>query len=154
MVKAQTNVRNARAYFREHLTVGDYYCERQAVPGEWLGQGAGLLGLSGKVGEKAFLSLCNGRHPETGERLMQRLNSTRRERNRIAANRRVFFDFTISPPKSVLSWYLRYARIVELHNAAGRVCASRHRPLSSHDRRQPIRGRSEGAALSRPDGTK
>jgi hypothetical protein len=33
MVKAQTNVRNARAYFREHLTVGDYYCERQAVPG-------------------------------------------------------------------------------------------------------------------------
>jgi len=124
MVKAQTNVRNARAYFREHLTVGDYYCERQAVPGEWLGQGAGLLGLSGKVGEKAFLSLCNGRHPETGERLMQRLNSTRRERNRIAANRRVFFDFTISPPKSVSVLALcQDARIVELHNAAGRVCA-------------------------------
>ena len=81
--------------------MGDYYCERQVVSGEWLGQGAKLLGLSGKVGEKAFTSLCNGRHPETGARLTQRLNSTRRERNRIKANRRAFFDFTISPPKSV-----------------------------------------------------
>src|SRR5665213_2108262 len=101
MIKAQTKVRNALDYFREHLTVGDYYCERQVVSGEWLGQGAKLLGLSGKVGEKAFTSLCNGRHPETGARLTQRLNSTRRERNRIKANRRAFFDFTISPPKSV-----------------------------------------------------
>ena len=147
MVKAQTNVRNARAYFREHLTVGDYYCERQAVPGEWLGQGAGLLGLSGKVGEKAFLSLCNGRHPETGERLMQRLNSTRRERNRIAANRRVFFDFTISPPKSVSVLALcQEARIVELHNAAVRAA------MTEMERFAETRVRKAGQRGARPTG--
>jgi conjugative relaxase-like TrwC/TraI family protein len=121
-VKAQTNVRNARAYFREHLTVGDYYCERQTVPGEWLGQGATALGLSGNVGEEAFLSLCNGRHPKTADRLTLRLNSTRREKNKITANRRAFFDFTISPPKSVSVLALcQDARIVDLHNRAVRT---------------------------------
>jgi hypothetical protein len=63
--RSQLNLRNAREYFREHLCIGEYYAEGQKVVGEWLGQGAYDLGLSGPVGEKAFLALCEGRHPKT-----------------------------------------------------------------------------------------
>ena len=56
--KPQLNLQNAREYFREHLCVGDYYSEGQKVTGEWLGEGAKRLGLSGTVSEKDFLALC------------------------------------------------------------------------------------------------
>ena len=57
--KAQTNLKNARDYFREHLCVGDYYAAGQTIKGEWIGAGAGMLGLAGAVREKEFLELCN-----------------------------------------------------------------------------------------------
>ncbi|MHC1767526.1 MAG: MobF family relaxase [Verrucomicrobiia bacterium] len=99
--KTQYNLKNAREYFEEHLCVGDYYDEGQRVSGEWLGSGAERLGLSGRVSANDFLRLCENQHPVTGERLTQRLNSTRSEGGETAANRRIFFDFTFSPPKSV-----------------------------------------------------
>lgn len=99
--KPQLNLRNAREYFREHLCVGDYYSEGQQVLGEWLGAGAVKLGLEGPVREKEFLALCEGRNPFTGERLTQRTNTTRSENGKLVANRRIFHDFTLSPPKSV-----------------------------------------------------
>ncbi len=37
----------------------------------------------------------------TGETLTQRLNTTRAAAGKDAANRRIFYDFTFSPPKSV-----------------------------------------------------
>src|SRR5207237_10705692 len=40
-------------------------------------------------------------HPASGETLTPRLNDRRVEGDGTAANRRVFYDFTISPPKSV-----------------------------------------------------
>jgi len=116
--RPQLNLRNAREYFREHLCIGEYYAEGQKVVGEWLGQGAYDLGLSGVVGEKAFLALCEGRHP-TGEWLTQRHNTVRREKDRMTANRRIFHDFAISPPKSVSVVALyQDPRIVELHRRA------------------------------------
>jgi conjugative relaxase-like TrwC/TraI family protein len=45
--------------------------------------------------------LCENKNPRTGETLTQRLKSTRMEDGQSVANRRVFFDFTVSPPKSV-----------------------------------------------------
>ncbi|HNX05762.1 MAG TPA: relaxase domain-containing protein, partial [Opitutales bacterium] len=84
--KAQLSLKNAREYFREHLRVGDYYAEDQTVMGEWIGKGAGSLGLSGKVEEKAFLDLCSGIDPKTGKRLTQRMNSTRKEAGREEPN--------------------------------------------------------------------
>jgi conjugative relaxase-like TrwC/TraI family protein len=65
-----------------------------------------MLGLSGVVGQKDFVALCDNTQPLTGQRLTQRQNHTRTdnagtEAEREAANRRVFFDFTFSPPKSV-----------------------------------------------------
>ncbi len=77
--KAQLNLKHAKAYFREHLSVGDYYSVEAQVRGEWFGQAAARLGLTGAVGEAEFLALCDGRNPRTGERLTQRLNSTRLE---------------------------------------------------------------------------
>jgi conjugative relaxase-like TrwC/TraI family protein len=99
--KTQTNLKNAKGYFEEHLSVGDYYAENERVQGEWVGEGAALLGLSGKVIRDEFLALCENQHPKSGEQLTQRRNTVRREGADEVANRRVFYDFTFSPPKSV-----------------------------------------------------
>ena len=121
--KTQYNLKNAKEYFEEHLCVGDYYDEGQRVAGEWMGLGADRLGLSGKVGAEAFLRLCENRHPASGESLTQRLNTTRMdEAGDNTANRRIFYDFTFSPPKSVsvAAFVGEDARILEAHAQAVR----------------------------------
>lgn len=119
--KIQFNLRNAKQYFREHLGAGDYYSEGQKVTGEWLGAGAEKLGLKGPVDEDAFIALCEGKHPKTGLRLGQRMNSVRKESDDVKANRRIFFDFTIAPPKSVSVVALfQDERILALHEKAVR----------------------------------
>lgn len=45
--QTQTNLKNAKSYFEEHLAVGDYYAEAGRVVGEWIGKGAAMLGLDG-----------------------------------------------------------------------------------------------------------
>jgi conjugative relaxase-like TrwC/TraI family protein len=99
--KTQTNLRNAKGYFEEHLSVGDYYAENERVQGEWIGEGAALLGLAGRVMRDEFLALCENLHPKSGEQLTQRQNTVRLHGADEVANRRVFYDFTFSPPKSV-----------------------------------------------------
>lgn len=120
--KTQYNLKNAEEYFEEHLAVGDYYDEGQRVAGEWIGLGAERLGLAGKVRAEDFLRLCENQHPSSGETLTQRLNTTRTESGENAANRRIFFDFTFSPPKSVsIAGFLgKDERILEAHNRAVR----------------------------------
>src|SRR4051812_35957564 len=119
--KTQMNLKNAKVYFRKHLCVGDYYAEGQQVAGEWFGAGAEKLGLSGKIGEQEFIRLCEGLHPSTGEKLTLRRNGQRVENGQTVANRRVFFDFTISPPKSVsVVALLQDDRILRAHDAAVR----------------------------------
>ena len=100
--KTQYSLTNAKNYFAEHLCVGDYYEEGQRVSGQWFGLGAERLGLAGKVRAEEFLRLCENQHPSTGETLTQRLKTTRVEDGRSTANRHIFYDFTFSPPKSVL----------------------------------------------------
>jgi conjugative relaxase-like TrwC/TraI family protein len=120
--KPQLNLSNARGYFREHLAVGDYYMDGHVVAGEWRGVGAALFGLEGPVSEDAFIKLCEGLNPETGQWLTARRNTTRREQGRDVSNRRVFYDFTISPPKSVSVVALyQDARIIDIHDRAARV---------------------------------
>lgn len=117
--KIQFNLRNAKEYFREHLGAGDYYSEGEKVTGQWLGHGAERLGLEGAVSEDAFIALCEGKHPQTGLRLGQRMNSVRQEGDDVKANRRIFFDFTIAPPKSVSVVALfQDDRILALHENA------------------------------------
>src|SRR5450432_4069017 len=118
--KTQYNLTNAREYFEEHLCVGDYYDEGQRVAGQWIGAGAEQLGVSGKVRADDFLRLCENQHPATGETLTQRLNSVRMDDGKEEVNRRVFYDFTFSPPKSVSVAALAGAdeRIVAAHGQA------------------------------------
>jgi conjugative relaxase-like TrwC/TraI family protein len=117
--KAQYNLKNAKEYFREHLQVGDYYAQNNAVEGEWFGQGAEDLGLQGVVKEQDFVALCEGNNPVTGERLTMRRNTTRFADGKETANRRIFYDFTISPPKSVsLVALYQDESIVKIHDAA------------------------------------
>jgi conjugative relaxase-like TrwC/TraI family protein len=122
--KTQTNLKNAESYFKEHLAVGDYYTEANRVTGEWIGLGANALGLSGMVLQADFLKLCENVHPQTGERLTQRTKIARHsEDGSDAANRRVFFDFTFSPPKSVsiVALVAGDERITTAHRQAVRV---------------------------------
>lgn len=89
--KAQYNLANAENYFREHLSTGDYYTEGKHVAGGWFGAGAARLKLRGDVGLEDFGKLCRNVNPQTDALLTQRMK----------VNRRVFYDFTLSPPKSV-----------------------------------------------------
>lgn len=118
--KTQYSLKNAKEYFEEHLCVGDYYGEGQRIAGEWFGMGADRLGLSGKVRTDEFLRLCENQHPSSGETLTERRNTVRNEDGKEKANRRVFFDFTFSPPKSVSILALAGPddRIIRAHNEA------------------------------------
>src|ERR1017187_9826270 len=105
-MKTQYSLKNAEGYFREHLRAGDYYMEGQSVSGQWFGEGALVLGLSGITTEKEFLNLCHNLHPQTDEQLTERMNTKRitvdaEGKVHESANRRVFYDFTFSPAKSV-----------------------------------------------------
>ncbi len=99
-------MQDAKRYFKEHLGVGDYYAEGQHIAGQWFGTGAADLGLQGVTTTEQFERLCENLHPQTGQKLTLRQNAMRVEtgKNGVAhetANRRVFYDFTFSPPKSV-----------------------------------------------------
>ena len=104
--KAQFSLKDAERYFKEHLSVGDYYTQGQQVLGQWFGKGAEDLGLTGPTRMDEFVRLCENLHPQTGEKLTLRQKTTRIEidadgKEHEAANRRVFYDFTFSPAKSV-----------------------------------------------------
>jgi conjugative relaxase-like TrwC/TraI family protein len=146
--KTQYNLKNAREYFEEHLCVGDYYNEGQRVAGEWYGLGVERLGLSGKIRADDFLRLCENQHPSSGETLTQRINTTRVEDGHAAANRRIFYDFTFSPPKSV--------SMVALAGEDGRILESHERAVRSALREFEVfastRVRAGGANVDRRTG--
>ena len=126
--KTQCNLNNAEKYFKEHLQLGDYYSQENIVSGEWAGIGAERLGLTGRVKEDQFLKLCHNQNPQTGELLTQRMKTTRWDSDKMAevANRRIFYDFTFSPPKSVSIQALIAddKRLLESHNRAVRIAVN------------------------------
>ena len=151
--KAQYSLDDAKGYFEEHLCVGDYYSEGLRVAGQWVGKGAEELGLTGITRAEEFLRLCQNQHPQTGERLTQRQMTTRTETGPDGmehrhANRRVFYDFTFSPPKSVSIAALvgDDVRIVEAHERA--VTAALHQ-LESY---AATRVRKQGQCTDRTTG--
>ena len=108
-VVAQKNLGDAESYFDEHLAQNDYYAAGEIRPGQWIGAGTERLGLKHAVTREQLHALCENRNPQTNERL------TRRQLKE--DKRRVFFDFTCSPPKSVsvLAVTLDDQRLVEAH---------------------------------------
>src|SRR5580658_10284978 len=111
----QKNRQAAETYFDEHLSHNDYYSQGQNECGHWIGVGAEMLGL--KPGEvvtrETFLKLCDNRNPETNEQLTPQNFK----------GRRIFFDFTCSPPKtvSILAVTMNDRRIVEAHKEASTI---------------------------------
>jgi conjugative relaxase-like TrwC/TraI family protein len=151
--KAQYNLGDAKKYFKEHLAVGDYYAEGQTVPGQWFGQGAAELGLNGITTADEFTRLCENLHPQTGERLTLRQKTTRTEmgadgKERETANRRVFYDFTFSPPKSVSIAALvgDDSRIVVAHEQAVTLAMNQLQTFAA------TRVRKNGQCTDRPTG--
>src|SRR5688572_12181588 len=85
-------IRNGATYLSHHLRKNDYWSEgEKEVRGEWIGEGARALGLTGLVTDKPFEALRQNRHPSTGEPL-----TARDQANRVA-----FFDVQLSAPKDV-----------------------------------------------------
>jgi len=85
-------IRNGGTYLSQHLRKNDYWAEgEKEVCGEWIGEGARALGLSGEVTDEPFEALRLNRNPHTGERL-----TAREHKNRVA-----FFDIQLSAPKDV-----------------------------------------------------
>jgi conjugative relaxase-like TrwC/TraI family protein len=114
-VVAQKNLGDAESYFDEHLSQNDYYAAGEIRPGQWIGAGAERLGLNQAVTREQFHALCENRNPETCERLTQRQLKE--------GQRRVFYDFTCSAPKSVsvLAVTLADERLVTAHEEATRI---------------------------------
>ena len=114
-VVAQKSLADAQQYFEEHLAQNDYYAAGEIRPGQWIGAGAQRLCLSQEVTRDQFYALCENRNPGTGEQLTQR---TQKE-----GQRRVFYDFTCSPPKSVsvLAVTLDDDRLVSAHEESAKL---------------------------------
>src|ERR1022692_4283360 len=112
---AQKDLADAESYFDEHLAHNDYYAVGEIRPGQWIGAGAERLGLNNTVTRDQFHALCENQNPNDGERLTQRSQKE--------GQRRVFYDFTCSAPKSVsvLAVTLDDRRLVEAHEAAAKL---------------------------------
>jgi conjugative relaxase-like TrwC/TraI family protein len=89
------------SYYLEKVAEGqeDYYSGEGEEAGQWLGDGAAELGLSGEVEPDQLVAMLTGMNPATGDPLGLRA---------VAGNGPVpGFDLTFSAPKSVsLTWAL------------------------------------------------
>lgn len=81
------NASGAKSYYAQP----DYYTKDQELPGQWRGELAKMLGLSGTVEQSQWNRLCDNQHPLTGKQL------TVRQRN----DRTIGYDFNFHLPKSV-----------------------------------------------------
>jgi conjugative relaxase-like TrwC/TraI family protein len=86
------NAGTAERYFEEHYSQDDYYTQGQTCVGQWIGQGAAELGLSGEVSRDDFSALLQGLHPHDGSILVP-----------VHANGRhaAGWDSVFSAPKSI-----------------------------------------------------
>ncbi|HEV2328986.1 MAG TPA: MobF family relaxase [Verrucomicrobiae bacterium] len=112
---AQKNLADAEGYFDEHLAQNDYYAAGEIRPGQWIGAGAERLRLNQTVTREQFHALCENKNPNDDQRLTLRQEKTNQ--------RRVFYDFTCSAPKSVsvLAVTMDDDRLVAAHEEATRI---------------------------------
>lgn len=90
-IEPSKNADAALRYFRESLSVGDYYAQDHMITGQWHGRAAEQLGLYGDVDTKDFEALLQNMNPQTDKRLTARHSKKRRP----------MYDFTFNAPKSV-----------------------------------------------------
>ena len=121
-----------RGYAQHHLKSNDYYEKGKTVNGYWLGKACQYFGVTegAKVTDEEFEALRSNHNPISGEQLTLRNNTTRVKtlsiENEIitetVSNRRSFYDFTFSAPKSfsVMAVTLDDSRIRDWHDKAVR----------------------------------
>ena len=98
-------------YFKDHLSLGDYYSEQSKVKGSWVGKLVSeLVEDPAYVKEGEFEALACGLDPKSRKKLIQRIKETRRPA----------FDLVISPPKtfSIMALTLNDERLVQAHERA------------------------------------
>lgn len=121
--RPQKNLKAALEYFRVHLQPGDAGVSEDL--GAWIGKGLDRLGIhpGQPVTAEMFDRLCHNRHPLTGEQLTALT----------VPDRRIFFDFVVSAPKSVSIMALTVGdpRILQLHEAAVRTAFTRMEQFAS-----------------------
>lgn len=128
------------------LSGEDYYTNGAEPDGEWYGEGAKALGLTGIVQPSHLRCLFHGMSPETGRPLTQRQNQERR------AEHRAGWDITFSPSKSVSVYWSQAspdtrAKIEQLHNEAVKVALDYVEKTAGETRRGKGGKRIESAKL-------
>jgi conjugative relaxase-like TrwC/TraI family protein len=119
-----SSVGGAKSYFRN----SDYLSHGQELQGRWGGRGAAMLGLSGPVDQHEWDLLCENRDPRDGESLAARRN----------ADRRVGYDFTFSPGKSLSLLYAvtRDQRLLEaFHRSVDQTMLEMEQEMQTRVRR-------------------
>lgn len=106
-----TKIGRANAnYWIEAVAEGgeDYYTKPGEAPGEWMGELAAELGLSGEVDREAYAAVLAGKHPVTGDVLVARPKSRKfvdaegRERH---LDPILGYDIRFAAPKSISLLY-------------------------------------------------
>jgi conjugative relaxase-like TrwC/TraI family protein len=112
-------------YAAHHLSNNDYYAVGETVIGQWMGNGAKLLGLEGAVSMDDFEAIRQGNNPATNEFLRQRHGADRSHEKEIngktvteTATARSLYDFTVSAPKAVSVQALEDPRLIDAHKTA------------------------------------
>ena len=82
-----------------------YYAKEDVLLGEWQGELADRLGLSGAVSKADFMALANGQNPQTGEQMVKHRIASEQTNpdgsTTKTAEHRAGWDATFSAPKSV-----------------------------------------------------
>ena len=120
------NSGQAQTYHQMEFTSStqSYYKQDGAVAGEWQGQLASRMGLSGAVSPEHFTRLTDGQHPETGEQMVKHRTAQDYKNadgtTTSAVEHRAGWDGTFSAPKSVSLTALVGGdeRVREAHSAA------------------------------------
>lgn len=93
MSRGALSAGQAETYYEEKYSQDDYYTEEHRVAGQWFGQGAAALRLSGEVASEDFRAILRGQRPDTAEVLVHNANGR--------TERRAGWDATFNAPKSV-----------------------------------------------------
>ena len=118
-VRAMTGGQN---YARNHLSNNDYYSVGETIEGRWMGRGAELLGLEGKVDLEHFEAMRQGNDPFSGEFLRQRHSADRMIEREVdgqtiteSLKARNLYDVVLSAPKAMSVLALEDERVVQVH---------------------------------------
>src|SRR5229473_6861392 len=93
MSRGALSAGQAETYYEEKYSQDDYYTEEHRVAGQWFGQGADALGLSGEIAPEDFRAILRGQRPGSAEVLVRNANGR--------TERRAGWDATFNAPKSV-----------------------------------------------------